>query len=86
MTRVSLNPFNCPVCKDGTIVRVDVDEDSIIKAKRLPAMVTVTCSKNHTLVLFVDRSFQVRDVEAAVGATGGDKDAIDKTEDWFSSL
>jgi hypothetical protein len=86
MTRVSLSPFNCPVCKDGTLVRVDVDEDSIKKAKRLPAMVTVNCSKNHTLVLFVDGGFQVRDVEAAVGAKGEDKDAMDKTGSWFSSL
>ncbi|MFW9842683.1 MAG: hypothetical protein ACFFES_17450 [Candidatus Thorarchaeota archaeon] len=67
-------------------MRVDVEEEAITKAKRMPAMVTVNCSKKHTLVLFVDRGFQVRDVEAAVGATGEDKDAIDKTEDWFSSL
>ncbi len=86
MTRITLNPFNCPACKDGTLVRVDIDEDSIKKAKRLPAMVTVNCSKNHMLVLFVDGKFQVRDVEVAVGGNGDDKDAIDMTGDWFSSL
>ncbi len=86
MTRVSLNPFNCPACRDGTIVRVDVDYDSIKEAKRLPAMVTVNCPKHHTLVLFVDGNFQVRDVEAAVESPSEDKDAIDKTGDWFSSL
>lgn len=86
MTKVSLTPFNCPLCKDGTIVKVDVEEDAIIKAKRIPAVVTVKCAKNHDLVLFVDRSFHIRDIEAAVGAAEEKKDAISKTEDWFSSL
>lgn len=86
MTRITLNPFHCPACNDGTIVRADVDEDSIKKAKRLPAMVTVNCSKSHTLVLLVDGKFQVRDVEVALGAKGDDKDAIDMAEDWFGSL
>ncbi|MFW9786602.1 MAG: hypothetical protein ACFFE2_00405 [Candidatus Thorarchaeota archaeon] len=89
MAKVSLSPFTCPECKDGTLVKVDVDEDSIKKAKRLPAMVTTSCSKNHTLVLFVDGQFKIRDVEAALGTSGeddGKKDAIEKTEDWFSSL
>jgi len=87
MSKVTLNPFNCPTCKDGTLVRVDVDEDAIMKATRLPAMITVSCSKNHTLVVFVDRGFQVRDVEAVV-ATSKDvnKDALDKTTDWFGSM
>jgi hypothetical protein len=86
MTRISLNPFTCPACKDGTLVKVDVDEDSIKMAKRLPAMVTVKCPKNHNLVIFVDGGFQVRDVEAAVGTEGNEKDAMDKTGSWFSSL
>jgi hypothetical protein len=86
MAKISLNPFNCPACKDGTLVRVDIDEDSIKNAKRLPAVVTVNCSKNHKLVLFVDGKFQVRDVEVALGAKSEDKDAIDMAEDWFSSL
>lgn len=82
-----LSPFNCPTCKDGTLVRVDVDEDAIKKAKRLPAMITVSCSKNHSLVVFVDGGFQVRDVEAAVDtANGENRDGIDKTTDWFSSM
>jgi hypothetical protein len=67
-------------------VKVDVDEDFIMTAKRLPAMVTVKCPKNHTLVLFVDGKFQVRDVETALGATDKDKDAIANAVDWFGSL
>ncbi len=86
MVKVLLSPFNCPACQDGTLVRVEVEEDFIREAKRLPAMVTVKCTKNHSLVLFVDGRFQVRDVEAALGATGEAKDSIDKTKDWFSSL
>ena len=86
MVKVSLSPFNCPACQDGTLVRIEVEEDFIREAKRLPAMVTAKCTKNHTLVLFVDGNFLVRDVEAALGATHEEKDAIKKTEDWFSSL
>ncbi len=87
MAIVTLNPFNCPTCKDGTLVRVDVDEDAIMKATRLPAMITVSCSKKHSLVVFVDRGFQVRDVEAAVATSKDEnKDALDKTTDWFGSM
>ena len=86
MARVSLNPFNCPACRNGILVRIDVDEDAIKSAKRLPVMVTVKCPKNHTLVLFVDGKFQVRDIETALGTTGENKDALAKAEDWFSSL
>jgi transcription elongation factor Elf1 len=86
LAKVALSPFNCPVCGNGTLVQIEVEEDSILKAQRLPAIVTTRCKNNHSLVLFVDGNFQVRDVEAASNAMEEDKDAIDKTRDWFSSL
>ncbi|MHA2206931.1 MAG: hypothetical protein ACXADL_12165, partial [Candidatus Thorarchaeota archaeon] len=86
MAKVELRPFNCPACKDGNFVKIEIDEDIITKAKRLPAMVTTKCAKKHSLVLFVDGNFQVRDIEAAISAASEDKDAIDKTKDWFGSL
>jgi hypothetical protein len=86
MAKVVLSPFSCPICKNGTLVRIEVEEDTVRNAKRLPAMVTAKCTKNHMLVLFVDGNFQVRDVEAASIALQEETDAIEKTKDWFSSL
>lgn len=86
MARISLTPFNCPECKSGNLVQVEIEEQFIREAKRLPAMVTATCSKNHSLVLFVDGNFQVRDIEVASRAAIEEQDAIDKTSDWFDSL
>lgn len=86
MARITLTPFNCPECKNGNLVKVEIEEQFIKEAKRLPAMVTATCSKNHSLVLFVDGNFQIRDIEVASRAAGDEKDAIGKTSDWFDSL
>ena len=86
MARISLTPFNCPECAGGNLVRVEIEEQFIKEARRLTAMVTATCSKNHSLVPFVDGNFQIRDIEAASRAAGDEKDAIDKTSDWFGSL
>ncbi|MHA2230512.1 MAG: hypothetical protein ACXABL_15025 [Candidatus Thorarchaeota archaeon] len=36
MAKVELRPFNCPACKDGNFVKIEIDEDIITKAKRLP--------------------------------------------------
>ncbi|TXT54537.1 MAG: hypothetical protein BAJATHORv1_60033 [Candidatus Thorarchaeota archaeon] len=84
MGKVELTPFKCPVCGDGTLVDVEIEESAIKEAKRLPAMVTTKCKRDHQLVIFVDGKFHVRDVEAAVKAA--ESDAIDKTKDWLSSL
>ena len=86
MAKISLSPFICPACSDGALVRVEIEEDAIRKAKRLPAMVTTRCTKDHILVLFVDGNFQVRDIEIASKALVDSKDAIDATQDWFASL
>ncbi len=84
MARRKLRPFSCPVCGNGSLVEVEVEESFITEAKRIPAMMTTSCRGGHTLVLFVDANFQIRDVEAAVQAS--EKDLIDKTKDWFDSL
>ncbi|MFW9925819.1 MAG: hypothetical protein ACFFDM_03515 [Candidatus Thorarchaeota archaeon] len=87
MAKVKLKQFACPACKDGTLVFVEVDETKITLAKRYPVIVTAKCpKKNHSLVVFVDANFQVRDVEAAAEASEEKKDAIDKTKGWFDSL
>lgn len=82
MTRVNLKPFACPACRDGTLVEVKVEESVIAGAKRYPTIVTAKCPKGHSLVVFVDANFQVRDVEAAAQATEEEKDALDRTKDW----
>ncbi len=84
MVRKKLKPFACPVCGDGSLVEVEIEEEVITEAKRIPAMMTTRCAKKHTLVLFVDANFQIRDVEVAVQAR--EKDVIDKTKDWFDTL
>jgi hypothetical protein len=86
MAKISLTPFNCPECRSGNLVKVEIEEQFIKEARRLPAMVTATCSKNHSLVLFVDGNFQIRDIEVASRAARDEKDAIGKTSDWFGSL
>lgn len=87
MTKVKLSPFQCPACGNGSLVGVEVDEKIITEAKRLPAILTTNCSKNHTLVLFIDGKFKIRDIEIASSSTNGEeKNALSKTEDWFDSF
>lgn len=86
MARVKLNPFACPSCGNGNLVEIEIDEDIVRNAPRLPTVVTATCTKNHTLVLFVDGQFKIRDIEVATKSVKAEKDAIDNTEDWISSL
>ena len=86
MSKVILKPFACPACGNGTMVTVEIEEDAIKNAKRLPAMITTTCKKEHSLVIFVDGRYHVRDIEVAVQTAVDTKDATDKAGEWFSSL
>jgi hypothetical protein len=86
MANVKLNPFTCPTCGNGTLVNVEIDEDTIKNAERLPKAVTAKCSNNHVLVIYVDGSFRIRDIEAALNAAEDRKDSLDQTEDWLSGL
>ncbi|MHA2379296.1 MAG: hypothetical protein ACXADS_08460 [Candidatus Thorarchaeota archaeon] len=86
MTQVALNPFACPRCAKGTLVKVRVEESTIIEAKRHPVIITAKCPNGHWLVVFVDKNFQVRDVEVAVSSTDTGEDEVDNTETWFDTL
>jgi len=60
----NLNPIPCPIC-NGSIGGIAVEEESISEAKRIPVLVPAKCSNGHQVILFVDKQFTVRDVEAA---------------------
>ncbi|MCK5151383.1 MAG: hypothetical protein KAQ65_06075 [Candidatus Thorarchaeota archaeon] len=87
MGNKTLNAVPCPRC-DGTVKDVVVDEESITSAKRVPVLVTTRCTNNHSVVLFVDRNFTVRDVEAAGEVVNGsDNDAaVDKAQEWMDNF
>ena len=82
---MKLEPFACPVCTDGTMVEIEVDDAAIDEAKRFPMMVAVKCPKKHDLVAFVNKDRSVSDVEPAVSVKK-DKDAIEKTTDYFENF
>jgi hypothetical protein len=65
-----------------------VEEESIKTATRIPVIIPAKCSKKHSVVLFVDRNFTVRDVEAAAEALqdGDDKSSVDKAQSWMDSF
>ncbi|NHJ14541.1 MAG: hypothetical protein EAX95_12755 [Candidatus Thorarchaeota archaeon] len=92
MAKKTMKPFACPACSDGTLVNLEVEESVITESKRFPVMVTARCPKKHSLVVFIDNNFQVRDVQAAADATDDAKgkedtsDALDKAKGWFDSL
>jgi hypothetical protein len=65
---VKLTQFACPACKDGTQVSVEVEKKKITKADRHPTIVTARCQNGHSLVVFVDINFKIRDVEVATDA------------------
>ena len=88
VTKVDLKPFACPVCKGGNLVKIQIDESVVTEAPRHPVIITAICSKKHTLAVFVDSNFQVRDIEATMSVASGEDegDAVDKTKSWFDSL
>jgi hypothetical protein len=67
-------------------VKVEVEATTITEAKRHPVIVTAKCPNGHSIVVFVDKNFQVRDVEAVASASDKQEDAVDKTKSWFDSL
>jgi len=84
---ITLNAVPCPKC-DGQVKGIIVEENSIVEAKRVPVLVTARCNNNHSVVLFVDRNFTIRDVEAA-GEVVQEPDVegmIDKTQKWMDSF
>jgi len=82
-----LVPVRCPVCNE-LITGLAVEERVILEAKRIPVIVPARCKNGHSVVLFVDRNFMVRDVEAAGEAIQESESgsAIDKAQKWIDSL
>lgn len=68
MVIVKLTQFACPACQDGSQVYVEVEKTRISQAERHPTIVTTRCPNDHSLVVFVDASFTIRDVEVATDA------------------
>ncbi|MFW9768333.1 MAG: hypothetical protein ACFFF9_05720 [Candidatus Thorarchaeota archaeon] len=69
MVKVKLTPFTCPACGDGTQISLEIEKKKITQARRHPALFTFRCKKDHSLVVFVDLNFKIRDVEVATDAT-----------------
>ena len=89
MGKKNLNAVPCPIC-DSSIDGIAVAEESITEAKRIPVLVPAKCSNGHQVILFVDKNFTVRDVEAAgqvVEETERDKaGSVDKAQKWMDSF
>jgi len=83
----TLSAYPCPKC-DGQVKGIVIDEDSITNAKRVPVLVSARCTNDHPVVLFVDRNFTIRDVEAA-GEVVQEPDiegAVDKAQKWMDGF
>jgi len=85
----NLNPVPCPIC-DSSIDGISVEENSITEAKRIPVLVPAKCSNGHQVILFVDKQFTVRDVEAAGQVVEDSEDdeagSVDKAQSWMDSF
>ena len=87
MSKTTLKPYPCPVC-EVAIEGIVVLTDSILNAKRVPVIIPAKCTNGHAVVLFVDRTFTIRDVEvsAEVIDEGGKQSSVDKALDWMDSF
>ncbi len=85
MAAKTLNTVLCPVC-NGKIEGVTVEEDMVLNAKRVPIMVLAKCENGHAVVLFVDKTFTIRDVETAVGGEADEDGPVDKALDWMDKF
>ena len=88
MGKKNLNSVPCPTC-DVAIDGISVEEKSITEAKRVPVLVPAKCSNGHQVILFVDKQFTVRDVEAAGQVVEGSEDSegsVDKALKWMDDF
>jgi len=85
----NLNAVPCPIC-DASIDGISVEENSITEAKRVPVLVPAKCNNGHQVILFVDKQFTVRDVEAAgqvVDESSDDAEgSVDKALKWMDDF
>ncbi len=65
MTRRLLSEHQCPVC-GNPITKVTVDEGKIKGAPRIPVLVPAYCDQGCFLVLFVDRTLEIREAQPAL--------------------
>ena len=88
MGKKKLSVVPCPVCK-GTVEEITVEEESIIEAKRVPVLIPAKCVNGHNVILFVDRNFTIRDVEAAgqvVDDGSESSDSVNKAIKWMDDF
>ncbi len=89
MPQRTLDSVPCPACNNGKIQNIRIDEDVILNAKRSPVIVSAKCENGHSVVLFVDRNFTIRDVEIAGEAVQDDEEgesSIDKAKKWMADF
>jgi len=84
-----LSTVPCPICK-GAVEEITVDEESITESKRVPVLIPAKCTNGHNVILFVDRNFTIRDVEAA-GQVVDDSsaesgDSVKKAVKWMDDF
>jgi len=83
-----LSAVPCPICKD-TVEEITVEEESITDAKRVPVLIPTKCVNGHNVILFVDRNFTIRDVEAAgqvVDDGSESSDSVNKAIKWMDDF
>lgn len=89
LTKQTLNTVPCPECK-GPVEGIVVEEDSISNAKRVPVLVPAKCKNGHSVILFVDKQFTVRDVEVAgavvVEDSNDEGSSVDKAQKWMDGF
>jgi hypothetical protein len=68
------------------IQEVEIDEDSIINAPRVPVLINAACSRGHQVVLFVDRNFNIREAEPVVSQSKQKKSGLDKAQGWLGKI
>ncbi len=85
MTRRELPRYPCPTC--GIFIHdVNVEEEAILNAPRVPVLINASCEQGHQCVLFVDRNLTIREAEPVVQETKQDKSAVDKAKGWLGHI
>ncbi len=86
MVLKKLKPVACPKCRDGTLVRIEVEEEVIQKSSRYPVIVATKCSKGHALIAFIDANFDIRDIEPTAEAESKETTGATSVKQWLDSL
>ncbi len=85
MTRRELPRYPCPTC--GIFIQgINVEEEAILTAPRVPVLINAICAQGHHCVLFIDRNFVIREAEPVVQETKQEKSAVDKAKGWLGNI